>query len=135
MREILFRGGWIKNGEWIEGYYVFLNDTHYIIEAGSEDWGDSGEWFQVVPKSVGQFTGLVDKNGKKIFEGDIVLRSGITWLIAFEKNAFVCKDSSMKTYFALWEQWEYNWKSAEDISPSDAFEVIGNIYNNPELLV
>ena len=155
MREMLFRGRPVSVGEYfffsqiwkdnckddfVYGSLVVDNDRYYISVSAMRNINvcvnnGTTSMIEVMPETVCQFTGLLDKNGKKIFESDIVLRSGIAWLIAFEKNAFVCKDSSMETYFALWEQWEYNWKSAEDISPSDAFEVIGNIYNNPELLV
>lgn len=124
MREILFRGGWIKNGEWIEGYYVFLNDTHYILEAGSEDWGVNGEWFQVVPKSVGQFTGLLDKNGKKIFEGDIVdiEREDELFKVEWCEDAarFVLSASTLRCDFDNY--WGYE------------VEIVGNIYDNPELI-
>ena len=125
MEENIYRGGWIKNGEWVVGYYVFLNDTHYIVEAGSEDWGENGEWFQVVPKSIGQYTGLKDENGEKIFKGDIVLyrRNNVTsvGVVDFADGAFGVRfndgTSAMFLCFA-----------------ADYSEVIGNIYDNPELL-
>ena len=131
MREILFKGKRIDNDKWVYGDLSIYNDDnrHLIYDKNFYDYA-------VYPDTIGQFTGLLDKNNNRIFEGDIVqTNGGLTWLIAFEKNAFVCKDKTMKTYFALWEQWEYNWKSAEDISPSDRFEVVGNIHDNPELLV
>lgn len=139
MREILFRGKRTDNKEWIFGSLINNIDgaIPVIITMPSVNDGCEleFEYDHVYLDSIGQYTGLTDISGKKIFEGDIVRSyGGIPWLIAFEKNAFVCKDSSMKTYFALWEQWEYNWKSAEDISPSNRFEVIGNFYDNPELL-
>lgn len=141
MREILFRGGWIKNGEWIEGYYVFLNDTHYIIEAGSEDWGGSGEWFQVVPKTVGQFTGKVDKNGMKIFEGDIFqLEDDIVAVVVFSDGCFrleeygLCGTWTESGYdecgggYGIIECEPIDWYFLKDM------EIIGNIYDNPELI-
>ena len=129
MREILYRGGWIKNGEWIEGYYVLLNDTHYILEAGSEDWGVNGEWFQVVPKSVGQYTGLKDKNEKKIFEGDIIrYQRGID---KFELMVVVWNESTASLVLAYSKDMNYY----ETLMNTKYYcEVIGNIYYNPELM-
>ena len=87
----------------------------------------------VMPETVGQFTGLTDKNGKKIFEGDIVTTGyGVLWAIAFDLNAFVALDGK-KVQFALFEQYRWDRKTGSPIAP-DYFEVIGNIHDNPELL-
>ena len=142
MREILFRGRLLDSDEWVEGYYVRLFDdkgniSHRIYPGFAEtDCGDFyPDWFEVDPVTVGQYIRLEDKNGNRVFEGDIIRSThGLKWLVDFEYNAFVCKDSSMETYFALWEQWKYDWESKKEIPPDDIFEVIGNIHDNPKLM-
>lgn len=125
MGENIYRGGWIKNGEWIEGYYVFLNNTHYIIEAGSEDWRDNGEWFQVVPKSIGQYTGLKDENGEKIFKGDIILyranNINDVGVVDFADGAFGVRFSNGTSAMFL-------------CFAANHSVVIGNIYRDKELV-
>ena len=125
MREILFRGKRIDNGDLVEG--AFLNDrdgAFYICHTVSDiSYGDSGNrrrigcWYNVDPSTVGQYTGLKDKNGNKIFEGDILaLRNGIPRVVRFEDGAFVLENTAIPMRFA------------------NKFEVIGNITDNPELL-
>ena len=146
-REILFRGKRVSNGNWIEGYFVLLainEGLKHAIHTGT----DEGRFilFEVIPDTVGQFTGLCDKNGKKIFEGDILKATyteqrqyqGISYqdehscveeVIYNEKSAcfmlkIMCEDVPL--YRPL-----HNFGSLANIKE---LEVIGNIYDNPELL-
>lgn len=121
MREILFRGrGTRGDKKWIEGdlfhgYNGYVGITKKLL--GSKTW-------QVEPETVGQYTGLTDKNGKKIFEGDIVdvnnaLLSGRFWVeYGMSGGAFIVKDKGDRRYFL----------------GGCNCTVIGNIYDNPELL-
>ena len=126
MREILFRGKRKDNGEWVYGNYGF-NDTftaenHYIFQ--NKAW----EYF-VDPATVGQFTGLTDKNGKRVFEGDILAMKGMEKLIiegVVRYGTFNCTCC----------HGVYGWfVDGGDIREAEYMrEVIGNIHDNPELL-
>lgn len=118
MREILFRGKRVDNGEWLYGcYYHCIGTAYGATFIVVNDFG----FIEVIPHTIGQYTGLTDKKGKKIFEGDIVKNSRDVGLLYYkEKNsAFTVKG---------WEYGYWLWHDKEDI------EVIGNIYDNPELL-
>lgn len=136
MREILFRGKRISNGKWIEGYYEYDESgqtteepTAYIYHLNNHPCG----WFlipyEVIPETVGQYTGLTDKNGKKIFEGDI-LEFSDRLVVVFWHAHLGCWDSNFLKYTN-----KENGK--DDMSPSRwdyKSKVIGNIHDNPELL-
>ena len=127
MREILFRGKRLDNGEWGEGDLV-----HSVYKVGDTCVGKFGctlGMHQVAPSTVGQYTGLKGKNGKRIFEGDIVKTSDIThegviqiagesFEIAMRKGCWVMVDR---------EDWDFLETNHECI------QVIGNIHGNQEL--
>ncbi len=115
MREILFRGKCTDNGEWI-------TDSETYIKDGDGTWLSCENLIvvTVIPETVGQFTGLVDKNGVRIFEGDIVKYYSSVYEISYIKKytRFAGRDGSC--IFAG--------------IPLENTEVIGNIHDNPELL-
>lgn len=135
MREILFRGKRPDDGEWVEGAFCMKDsDSPFgdMVERPSiikYDPPFDGFWFRVNPKTVGQYIGVVDVNGKKIFEGDIVQHN---------------KGRICRVYFST--KWGF---SGFDLLPVGRFDapppreyelfcgwkIIGNIYDNPELLV
>lgn len=121
MREILFRGKRTDNVEWVKGFYVCIPDTHYIM-TGKFDSLTNGiinsEAYKVDPSTVGQFTGLEDKLGTKIFEGDVIDDLGIEYIVVF--------DSDYAQFRGKFDGW-----NAEISHIASRCEVIGNIYDNP----
>lgn len=136
MREILFRGKRVDNGEWVEGYLVCTgNEEAYILDVPADfSYGDNGNrvrigcFKKVDFSTLGQHTGLQDKNGNKIFDSDIV--SAPYWrgqkvemmkgLIEFSKGAFS----------VVWQDTMYGKHFAGYVTD---MVIIGNIFDNPEL--
>lgn len=130
MREILFRGKRTYNDKWVEGSLVIEGNTAYIIgknEAAHPVVLVNMCSVNIKPKTIGQYTGLTDKNGVKIFEGDIVKYCPI-----FEEERGDVKWSSTTARFLI----ELSDGAADSICQRTAqiCEVIGNIHDNPELL-
>ena len=144
MREILFRGKRIDNGEWVYGY-VFddgMADNKQVFVGGLTvsdakrntcDRYEVGLDFEEVdPTTIGQYTGLADKNGAKIFEGDVVL---VNWfgdngkfVVGYEGGSFFPYQIGCKFNFnSLWDVWSQDYDGT-------IMEVIGNIHDNPDLL-
>ena len=137
-REILFRGKRLDNGEWVYGYLIRhpsaaqIGDdcSPWYISVPPKDPDDLGGVYNVDPSTVGQYTGLTDRNGKRIFEGDIVEAGDYTaedgygeiiWDGDDAKYAILgCNGNTLMTDFEAYYGHE--------------LEVIGNIYDNPELL-
>ena len=121
MREILFRGKTTDRGEWVKGCYtetLRYNNLHWI-------WNGKNH-FTVNPETIGQYTGLTDKNGTKIFEGDIVkgneeiFTKDLIFNVVFDEYCRYMIVSSYGHYLLA--------RNNKDV------EVIGNIHDNPELL-
>ena len=147
MREILFKAKRVDNGEWVEGYYYKMSETtycfkedyerkpvpehHYILQERMADWGLPNQMVQIEidPETLCQFTGLYDKNGKRIWESNVV------WLVY---------NGEEHMYQIVWDNSELDFKATngeenygsnfEYLLCCDEIEVIGNIFDNPELL-
>ncbi|MCH5213067.1 MAG: hypothetical protein J1G06_08625 [Oscillospiraceae bacterium] len=136
MRDILFRGKRKDNGEWVEGYVVHQTDfygdkvdRYFIIDGTETNDYDIGPAYEVIPETVGQYTGLKDKNGTKIFEGDIL--SGL-FLFGMEVKA-VCafRDGA---FGALWQRGNIEVFNAFTSVCNVKWEILGNTHDNPELM-
>ena len=118
MREILFRGKrvkkYCKEQDWTEG-------VPYIDHEGDCIMATHCSKYVVDPETVGQYTGLTDKNGKMIFEGDILKRYGFCYVVSFESGAFLAYETPYNESAILPKR---DWENAV---------IIGNIHDNPEL--
>ena len=129
MREILFRAKRLNNGEWVYGSYVNQYGAHeiYLPDGVASEHGFSR--CHVIPETVCQYTGLTDKNGRKIFEGDIVEGNSEYFTYTHPYGKVVYDGGQYLISFDdVLEDIECLGAWANDI------EIIGNIYDNPELL-
>lgn len=131
MREILFKAKRIDNGEWVEGYYVkkydLLGKRHLILYVDNYvRW----ECVEIIPETLCEFTGRCDKNGKRIWENDILmahLDESYPEDVTYETVEWVV---------AGWVTHETNSVDRQYLDEFDMehFEVVGNIFDNKELL-
>lgn len=139
MREILFRGKRKDNGEWIYGYLHKMDGygTGYTEYGIQQQCGTQRPWSTIViPETIGQFTGLTDKNGRKIFEGDIVTYPesscfGVVCLGGYEHF-----DSYHTGFFIEWFENDQHKGFRRDIrfwTMNQETWVVGNVHDNPEL--
>lgn len=113
MREIKFRGLTIR-GQWVVGLLAQNANDYFISNRAGKAFA-----YQVREETIGQYTGLKDKNGKEIYEGDIVLRGSDNSPEVVEFDDDIDTDG----VYGRCSGWAF-----------DGWEVIGNIYENPELL-
>ena len=141
MRKILFKGKRADNGEWVCGYYVLrkrpyfkdkdANFEHIICDnLVIDDFNDKQFvdtipiTYSVDPETIGQYTGCTDKNGNKIFEGDIV------WDNYEEERGIVQWDNDTARFIITCSTFTVDFDSV----CGEELEIVGNVYDNPELL-
>ena len=157
MREILFRGKRLDNGEWAEGYYFERKDTkgsviESVIVVDAYEQITSGqryvrsninrECFQVDYKTVGQFIGLTDMNGKRVFDGDIIkfhkyrYEPDWTGTVCYEHCTYMATGRMPLSYEKGINEEPLYCPFEVVISGIDksTIKIIGNIHDNPELL-
>ena len=163
MRKILFRGKRKDKGEWVEGFYVERDNASWIYPAGNQMISRSlarelrpmhsakstqkimREVFPVDPDTVGQYTGLLDNNGKRIFEGDSVkaviirdLGGGTqnreeTGIIGYDKIGMIGLIAKYAGTIPVWSDF-FQELTLSGCIDDFWFEVIGNIHDNSELM-
>lgn len=145
MKEILFKAKEVDSGEWVEGYLVrideetcFIATKDDILAAYTDNRGTYDGYMSVIDtETICQYTGLIDKNGNKIWENDVVctpyidpifkdivndeILNDFRWKVVFYEGLFCVENESDRIYL-------------RDFSINNYIEVIGNIFDNPELL-
>lgn len=151
IRNIAFKAKRKDNGKWVEGYYCKLDETtycisedyerhpvpthHYILYETMTDWGLPNRFlqFEINPDTLCQYAGLVDKNGEKIWENDIVRdKTGDIFRIYWSEQLLNYSAKCVKSTFSVFinQKWDLGTllKSQIDV------EVCGNIFDNADLL-
>ena len=121
IREVIFRGKRADNGEWIEGSLLGIDwcdkPSTYSIAPNTP----VSVFYSVIPETVGQYTGLTDKNGVRIFEGDIVDYISSDVIGNPKTGTIIVEDMT-------------DYDTMIYLNHSDELQIIGNIHDNPELL-
>jgi uncharacterized phage protein (TIGR01671 family) len=140
MREILFRGKSTDTGEWVEGAYYKQTEwygdpceDHYIITTKDELEDNMMIYFEILPETLCEYTNLRDKNGRRIFEGDIVkYKSNVTYLGKFLICIGKVEYNENTASYAVDAKDNIGAKNY-DYFPIKC-EIVGNIHDNPEML-
>ena len=141
MREILFKAKRTDTDTWTEGNLLafdsrryIINDTESIYHCPQCDREEMREmWFAVIPETVSQFTGLFDKNGVRIWENDIVIigdNKSFPTVVEFLSGSWQC----VRKYTDKWRENEYSYLHRLEYDNPNQYEVIGNRFDNPDLL-
>lgn len=152
MREILFKAKRVSDGEWVEGYLGKFDNpdgtTDLIIVPSNEVCANGISWYVINENTICQYTGLTDKNGRKIWENDILRYSydyeNSHWLKA---KGLKNEDIKYSVGAVFWQAWRGLWavcgKGKSKACNQDVYKysrnpnrvtVIGNIFDNPELV-
>ena len=139
MREILFKAKLKDRNQWVEGFYCSMRETTYCFAEDYErhpvplhhliavdemtDWGLPNQLrlYEIDPETLCEYTGLTDKNGKKIFENDIVKEQYGTAVVKYGEYNCSCCEGVYGWYF-----------DGGDIRNNTSYEVTGNVLDNPE---
>lgn len=141
----LFKAKRVDNGEWVQGYYVkglnMYDKEAYLIFEPTTIFYSSGEtdgWSEVDPSTICQCTGLKDKNGKLIWENDI-LHNGNYFVVKWNESCSrfdIVLNKFHNIPIGKWEPMICDWKTNDfkEYRKAVDYEVIGNVFDNPELL-
>ena len=129
MRERLFKGRRVDNGEWIEGYYVYDDSGQttgypaaYIVHLNKHPCGWSLMPFEIIPETICEYIGICDKNGKKIFENDIIVYD--------EERGEIAYHESEAMFVLEFDTWFTDFDHVYDRE----VEVVGNKFDEVELI-
>lgn len=129
MRKVKFRGKRMDNDAWVYGYLIGEDAIVGEIVDWDSEYFCTEFWYKVDPETVGQYTGLKDNNGRKIYKGDIV-----RWSYSDGALPHWIEWSDINAGFAIVSDSEGHRMYEFDMSDLHEAELIGNIYDNPEII-